>query len=347
MKSFEKKYLVNFKFSAEAVTSMRVIGEYKGKEDLYKRQSPDALEKLLESAIIQSAESSNRIEGITAPAKRIEKIVKGQVQPSDRSEQEIAGYKDVLNLIHQSHSDIPLSENVVLQFHSMLYRHTGKRAGFWKLSENEITEEKPDGSVHVRFKTTPAKDTPDYMRKLIALYNEYSEKETYDPLVLIPLFILDFLCIHPFPDGNGRAARLLTLMLLYKAGYKVGKYISLERIIEESKESYYDSLFKSSQGWHSGKHNAMPWLNYFSGVLIAGYQDFEKRVGVFKGKGSKTDQVVAAVERFVMPFSIVDIEKICPNVSRDMVRKILRDLRDKGVINPSSMGRGARWIKSR
>jgi len=345
MKSFEKEYLEKIKFSADMLLKLRTLGEYKGKEELFTKQSPDILEKLLESAIIESTEASNKIEGITAPYERIEMIVKANATPRNRPEEEIAGYRDVLNLIHQSHKDIPLSENVILQFHSMLYRYTTKKSGFWKKSDNEIVDKKPDGTKVVRFKPVSAMDTPLYMERLISYYNSYLKEETLDPLMLIPLFVFDFLCIHPFGDGNGRIARLLTLLLLYQSGYRVGKYISLERIISDSKETYYDMLLVSSNKWHEGKHDIFPWMNYFHGTLIAGYKEFETRVGVFKGKGSKREQVVAAIGRFVKPFSIIDIEKSCPNVSRDMIRTILRELRDKGKISSTSMGRGAKWVK--
>jgi Fic family protein len=345
MKSLEKKYLSNLKFSPEILSSLIAIGEYKGKEELYSKQSPDTLEKLLESAIIQSTESSCRIEGVTAPHRRVEVIVKANATPRNRPEQEIAGYRDVLNLIHQSHEDIPLSENVVLQFHSMLYRYTTVRAGIWKTTENEIVDIRPDGTKVLRFKPVPAISTPSYMKKLISLYNEYLESGSFDPLIIIPLFVFDFLCIHPFKDGNGRIARLLSLLLLYQAGYSVGKYISLERIIEQSKESYYETLLLSSKKWHEGAHNILAWQDYFYGTLIAAYKEFESRLGKFRGKGSKTDQVKSAIDGFIKPFSINDIEKACPNVSRDMIRKILREMRDVGVLESTSMGRGAEWIK--
>ncbi len=345
MKSLEKKYIEALKFPIATLSNLRAIGEHKGKEELYSKQSPDALEKMLESAIIESTECSNRIEGVTAPHERIKMIVKANAKPKNRSEQEIAGYRDVLNLIHQSHEDIPLSENVILQFHSMLYRYTTVKSGFWKKMDNEIIERKKDGTKIVRFKPIAAKDTSAFMKKTIAFYNDDIEEGKLDPLILIPLFIFDFLCIHPFQDGNGRIARLLTLLLLYQSGYKVGKYISLERITESSKDSYYDSLESSSKGWHSGKHDIFSWLNYFHGTLLAAYKEFEKRVGVFKGKGSKTEQIRAQINRFVKPFSIIDIENVCPNVSRDMIRKILRELRDTGDIEATSMGRGAKWVK--
>lgn len=345
MKSLEYIYLKKLKFEPKILKTISTLGEYKGKEELYARQSPDALEKLLESAIIESAEASNKIEGIIAPHKRIENIVKKRIKPRNRPEQEIAGYRDVLNLIHQSHENIPLEENVILQFHSMLYRYTTIRAGFWKKIENEIIDRRPNGSTTIRFKTVPAIATPSYMEQIIKLYNQYADDEHYDPLILIPLFIFDFLCIHPFKDGNGRIGRLLTLLLLYKCGYRVGKFISLERIIDTSRESYYDTLKASSRGWHKGKHDIFPWLEYFHGMLLAAYKEFESRVGLFRGKGSKTEQVKAQIKRFPGAFSISNLERVCPNVTRDMIRKILRDLRDAGKIKSTGIGRNAKWVK--
>jgi Fic family protein len=345
MKSFIDNYLHNLRLPSTILTSTGLIREFKGKEDIYKRQSQDVLDRLLEIAKIQSAESSSRIEGVTAPHARIEKLIKENTAPRNRSEQEIAGYRDVLNLIHQSHENIPLAETVVLQFHSMLFRYTGLPAGAWKKIDNEIIEIKPDGSRAVRFKTVPWGDTPFYMNKLIVSYNEMFSEHTFDALILMPLFVLDFLCIHPFIDGNGRVGRLLTLLLLYQAGYRVGKYISLERIVEESKESYYAALHHASIGWHEGKHDIMPWLEYFYGILIAAYQEFEGRVGLFRGKGSKTEQIKAQIERFIAPFSISDLEEACPNTTRDMIRKILRELRDESKLKVIGIGRNAKWIK--
>jgi len=347
MNTFEDKYLENLKFGAQSLSNLRALGEYKGKEQLYMRQSADTLDKLLESAIIESAESSNRIEGINVEHKIVENIVKSNATPKNRSEQEVAGYRDVLNLIHQSHEDIPLNENVILQFHSMLYRHSTKKAGFWKKSDNEIVDKKSDGTKVIRFKPTPAAHTPKVMNELIGSYNAKIDSEELDALILIPMFVFDFLCVHPFSDGNGRIGRLLTLLLLYRSEYRVGKYVSLERIIETSKESYYDALIASSQKWHQSKHDILPWLNYFHGTLLAAYKEFESRVGIFKGKGSKTEQVKNVIRQFVKPFSIVDVEDLCPNVSRDMIRKVLRELRDERVITTTSKGRGALWEKSR
>jgi len=214
------------------------------------------------------------------------------------------------------------------------------------MSDNEIVERSSDGVItKIRFTPVSAFGTAEAMESLIQNYRTAIDIDRKEPLVVVPLAILDFLCIHPFSDGNGRVSRLLTLLLLYHAGYEVGRYISLERIFEESKETYYETLERCSQGWHEGKHDVYPWLNYFWGVLIRAYGEFEERVGEIRvGKGSKTDMIRESVERKIGPFAISDIERECPGTSRDMVRVVLRQLRDKGKIMPLGSGRGAKWI---
>lgn len=242
---------------------------------------------------------------------------------------------------------MPFSINVILQLHSMLYRFHAAKGGHWKLTDNEIIEKLPDGTKRIRFKPTSAVATPQAMEDLTSGFQNAKENNDIEPLVIIPLAILDFLCIHPFRDGNGRAARLITLLLFYHFNYQVGKYISLERIIEESKETYYEALGASSAGWHEGKHDVHPWLNYFWGMLLAAYQEFEERVGTIKkGKGFKTEQVILAVDKKIGAFTIADIEQACPGVSREMIRKILRELRDQGKIKALGTGRGAKWVKN-
>ncbi|OIO01900.1 cell filamentation protein Fic [Candidatus Desantisbacteria bacterium CG_4_10_14_0_8_um_filter_48_22] len=345
MRSIEDGFLKKLEFPAGILSDIRAIGEYRGREALFARQSPETLEKLLESAIIQSAESSNRIEGVFAPLKRIKELVEKGAQPRTRPEQEIAGYRDALNLIHSGYKDIPVSEETILKLHSMIYRYTAVQSGAWKKWDNEIVEIKPNGSKTVRFRPVSAEDTPLFMNKLLSLYNNRVKEEFPDPVILIPLFILDLLCIHPFLDGNGRIARLLTLLLLYKAGYGVGRYISLERITETTRKNYYEVLLRSSQGWQEGRHDVFPWLRYFYGTLIAAYKEFESRFAAFKGKGSKTEQVRSAVEGSIKPFSIADVENACPNVTRDMIRIVLHRLRDDGKIKSTGIGRSAKWVK--
>ena len=344
MKSLTTGCLAGLTFSTEQVSTLKHIGEYKGKQALFQHQTPEILESLKQTAIIESTESSNRIEGVTAPPDRIEALVLKTTTPQNRSEQEIAGYRDALALIHESAAHMALSVNVVLQLHSLIYRYMANPGGHWKLADNEIVEKNAEGTVQrIRFKPVSAVETPQAMEDLVQSYK--ATINDHEPLIIIPLAILDFLCIHPFGDGNGRVARLLTLMLLYHFDYQVGRYISLERIFEESKETYYQTLEKSSQGWHQGKHDVMPWLTYFWGVLLRAYREFEERVGTIRtSRGSKTEQIRKAVERRIGPFAISDIERDCPGTSRDMIRLVLRQLKADGVIAPQGKGRGAKWI---
>ena len=232
-----------------------------------------------------------------------------------------------------------------VQLHSILYRYMPQPGGHWKATNNDIIERHPDGSTRIRFRPVAAHLTPMAMTDTIARYRSALDQHLADPLVLVPLVILDFLCVHPFPDGNGRMARLLTLQLLYHADYTVGRFISLERIFEESKESYYETLEASSQGWHEGIQNIAPWLDYFWGALLRAYKEFEARVGTIeRGRGAKGDRVRVEILKRNLPFSISDIEEACPGISRDMVRLILRAMKAEGLIAPTGKGRGARWV---
>ena len=249
MNSLTMEFLNKLKLTSEQGSTLAKIGEYKGKQELFTRQTPEALESLRQTAIIESSECSNRLEGITAPHKRIKALVLHTTTPRDRSEQEIAGYRDALNLIHESARHMTYSVNVCLQLHTMLYRYLPQNGGRWKMTDNEIVEKNPDGSIaRIRFKAVSAVATPQAMEKMIENYQAAIEDHGKEPLLVAPLAILDFLCIHPFGDGNGRVSRLLTLMMLYHFGYDVGRYISLERIFEESKATYYETLATSSQG---------------------------------------------------------------------------------------------------
>lgn len=345
MKSFSEEYLSKIRITPQLLSLTSTLSEYKGKEALYTRQSKDVLEKLVELAKVESVESSNRIEGINVKHGRVVDIVKLQSKPRNRPEEEVAGYRDALAYIHENYKAIPVSPNTVSMLHQFLYKHTNQAGGDFKGEDNLIIDRLKDGSTRVRFTPPPASQTYLYMHSLVDAYRFVSSQRNFSPLILIPLFILDYLCVHPFKDGNGRTARLWALLLLYHAGYHVGKYISLERIIEQSKETYYESLERSSKGWHEEKHDAGPWLHYFYGTLIAAYKEFESRVGAYREDISKTDQIKAFVNRAVLAFSITDIEQACPGISRDMVRVVLRELRDSGAIYATGKGRGAKWVK--
>ena len=264
MRSFAAGFLEGQRVGPRLVRTIRLIGEFKGQERLFARQSPQVLETLREAAIYESTESSNRIEGVTAPAPRLRAIVAQNTRPQNRSEQEIAGYREVLGSIHSSHGAMTLTSNLVRQLHRDLFHFTPEGGGHWKNADNEITERRADGTVVVRFKAVPAHRTPDAMDSLHDGVRAALDSGIVDPLLVIPAYVLDFLCIHPFRDGNGRMARLLTLLLLYRAGFGVGRYISLEAAIEASKQGYYDSLHASSQGWHDAKHSLVPWWRTFS-----------------------------------------------------------------------------------
>jgi Fic family protein len=337
MQSFENGFIENQQLNQRLLQTIRLLGEYKGKQELFKQQAPQVLGTLRQAAVIQSTESSNRIEGITVPLERIKKLVTEKTTPRDRSEQELAGYRDVLTTIHTSYTHIPFSTGVILQLHRDLYQFAVNTGGRWKTVDNEISANYPDGTKVVRFQPTPAYATPAAMERLQERFNRLWESGEIEPLLFI----------HPFLDGNGRMARLLTLLLLYKAGYEVGRFISLERIVERTKESYYDTLYQSSQGWHEWQHNLLPWWEYFLGVmLLSAYREFEQRVGyVTSAKGTKTAIVLDAINNLPQEFSIRELQERCPTVGIDLIRGLLRRERDAGRLQCRGRGVDARWQK--
>lgn len=346
MMSFRNERLKNLSIPMNLVRTIAKINEHKGKQDLYFQQSPEILKTLRDVAVIQSTRSSNAIEGITISDKRLQKIMKEKVDPQSRSEEEIAGYRDVLATIHSSYESIPVTPSIVLQLHRDLYKFSPLDGGRWKNGDNIIEEVLPSGERMIRFKPVSAFQTPQAVEELCKYIKEYSVKGDVEPLILTCSLVLDFLCIHPFDDGNGRMARLLTLLLLYKLGYEVGRFISLEKIIEESKESYYSTLKQSSQGWHEGKHDLYPWLEYMLGVIVAAYKEFESRVGlVTTAKGSKNERIEDAIRHFISDFSKADIRKVCPDVSESTINRALDKMKKEGFIEPLSTGRDAKWRK--
>jgi len=347
MKSFETGFIEKQPMPQNLLRTIRLLGEFKGKEEVFKQQSPQVLETLRQAAVIQSTESSNRIEGVVAPHDRIVKLVQKKVKPGNRSEQEIAGYRDVLNTIHANHENMTFSVNLVLQMHRDLLRYTTERDGKWKTAPNEIEEVGAEGKKFIRFVPVAPHLTEESMRTLHKRFAEMWDSHKFEPLLLIPAYVLDFLCIHPFRDGNGRMARLLSLLLLYQAGYEVGRFISLENIIEETRESYYETLFASSQKWHEGKHSLQPWSDYFLGVmLLSAYREFEKRAGTLTtSRGAKSKMILEAIDRVSGDFKVADIQKICPGVGVDLIRLRLAELRKAGKLKPSGRGPSAVWRK--
>jgi len=349
MSTFRRDYLDQLLFNHSIVRLLGQIQEYKGKQELYKQQTPEILGALKQAAVIQSTESSNRIEGIYATDKRISELVKLKSAPMNRSEAKIAGYRDVLETIHSSAEHISLTPNSILQLHRDLLKLATGADGNWKQVDNYIKEILPTGAEIIRFEPTSAWQTPEAMEELVRAFKIARDKKQIHDLILIAAFILDFLCIHPFPDGNGRMARLLTLLLMYQSGYEVGRFVSLEKIIEDTKEQYYETLQLSDMGWHESQHNIIPWIEYFLTTILAAYQRFEERVGVIDkpGRGWKARRVETSVEHMLGDFSIADIQERCPGVSRPTIQRILNSLSQKEIIECIERGRNARWRKLR
>jgi Fic family protein len=330
---------------AAVARTLGAIDTARGREDAFRMQRPQVLDALVDVARVQSTEASNAIEQVVAPRRRIEALVEQKTTPRNRSEAEIAGYRAVLDLIHEQASDIPFRASVVEQLHRDLYQYTAVPAGRWKTTENAIEEELPDGTTRVRFATVAAGDTPAAMEELHAAFLREREAGEHHPLLLIGSYVFDFLAIHPFRDGNGRMSRLLTLLLLYQSGYGVGRFISLERLINEARDGYYDSLHAAGVGWHTDEHTIWPWLEYLLGILLAAYREFEDRVGLLgDSRGAKT----AAIERFIRErvsdeFTISDVREGALGASDSLIGKVLTRLRDEGVIESLGTGRSARW----
>ncbi len=327
--------------SPEIVSYLAQIHEMKGQQNLFVEAQKDALAELLEIAKIQSTEASNRIEGIITTDDRLKKIVMNKTTPKGRSEREIAGYRDVLNTVHENYDYIPVRPGMILQLHRDLYKFSNSAiGGSFKNSDNIIAEELPDGTKRVRFQPVPAWETTEAMDALCNALQEASTDPELDPLLLMPMFILDFLCIHPFNDGNGRMSRLLTLLLLYRSGYFVGKYISIERLIADSKETYYEVLQESSTGWHEGENDYLPFVRYMLGVVIAAYREFASRVDILITRGlSKPDRVREIIRSTTGKITKTQIMRQCPDISQKTVERALAEMLKNGEIIKISGGR--------
>ena len=341
MREFNFKTEYNKLLTPEVVAYLTQIHEYKGQQSLFIEAKADALANLLEVAKIQSTEASNRIEGIITTDDRLKKIVRDKTMPKTRGEKEIAGYRDVLATIHESHDYIPPKPSIILQLHRDLYKFSGKAiGGSFKNSDNVIAEELPDGQRIVRFEPVPAWETPEAVTALCNAFEEALRDTELDPLLLIPMFILDFLCIHPFNDGNGRMSRLLTLLLLYRSGYIVGKYISIEKLISDTKETYYEALQASAYNWHEEANDYAPFVTYMLGILVAAYRDFESRIELLTTKGlSKPDRVREIIKNHLGKITKSEIMAQCPDISQITVQRALADLLKSGEIIKLSGGR--------
>jgi len=331
----------------EVVSILTRLHECRGRQELFIETEADVLTALLEVAKIQSTGASNRIEGIYTTDDRLNAIVQDKVKPRNRNEEEISGYRDVLATIHESYEYIAPRPGNILQLHRDLYSFSNSAVGgVYKNSDNIIAEKHADGTETVRFRPVPAFQTTDAMLSLCTRYNEAIEAGTYDPLLLMPLFILDFLCIHPFNDGNGRMSRLLTLLLLYRAGFIVGKYISIEMLIEKSKDSYYEALQASSRNWQENGNDYLPFLKFMLGVIIKAYNEFEDRVEHLRhGKMSKTDRIKALIEKTPGKISKKDIAMGCPDISVTTIERALADLVAIGFVEKVGAGRASAYVK--
>ena len=331
----------------EVVSILTRLHECRGRQELFIEAEADVLTALLEVAKIQSTGASNRIEGIYTTDERLNALVQEKVKPRNRNEEEISGYRDVLATIHESYEYIAPRPNNILQLHRDLYSFSSSAVGgTYKNSDNIIAEKHTDGTETVRFRPVPAFQTADAMLNLCTKYNEAIEAGTYDPLLLMPVFILDFLCIHPFNDGNGRMSRLLTLLLLYRAGFIVGKYISIEMLIEKSKDSYYEALQASSQNWHENGNDYLPFLKYMLGVVVKAYNEFEDRVEHLRHrKMSKAERIKDLIEKTPGKISKKEIAQACPDISVTTIERTLAELIASGFIDKVGVGRSTAYVK--
>ncbi len=324
---------------------MAYLAEAKGRQDMFIKQVPQKLKVLKEHAIIESSVSSNRIEGIHIAPERIRPVILGKSHLRDRDEEEVRGYRQALKRIHEKGSKLSVSEKTIIDIHRVI-RGEIWDAGCYKEKDGDIIEKYPDGRQRIRFKTVKASKTNEYMREMIKLWHECMTEQWVHPLIALAGFNLDFLCIHPFRDGNGRVSRLLLLLQLYHLGFEVGRYISVERLIEENKERYYETLEESSIDWHKGRHDPWPFINYIMFILKDAYIEFEERLDRIKTpRGSKTQLIHDAVYKQDGIFTLSALENSCPGVSRDMIRRVLRQLQSHGKVECLGRGPGAKWTK--
>lgn len=332
--------------TAKMVSRITTLHEYRGKQERYMATKPDYLDRLRETAIIQSTGASNRIENIAVPDARLRQLMKEDTAPRDRNESEVAGYRYVLDLIHTAYPDIPFTPNVILQLHRDLNRYTNVAyAGAWKDSDNEIQERNPDGTTSVRFRPLSAARTPSAMSELCDGYRSFLENGAYDPLLAIPAVVFDFVSVHPFLDGNGRISRLLTLLLLYKQNYLVGKYISIEREIELSKQSYYDALQASSEGWCEGANDYQPFTLYILDVLIACYKTLDERLGMPMDGMTNKEIVLNFFDNLIGTATKREVADACPSMSAKTVERIIQQLMTEGRIEKIGASRATRYKK--
>ncbi len=346
MRKFDYAKLVNMKWDSEILGYVAQIHEYKGRQELYLKQKPTELERLVEIAKVQSTEASNAIEGIRTTETRLKQLCAEKTTPRNRDEYEIAGYRDVLNTIHENYEFIPVSSNYILQLHRDLYRYSQKNiGGEFKRTQNYINVIDADGNSKVLFKPLPPSETAPAVEAICNSFNRVADSQEVDMLILIPIFIHDFLCIHPFSDGNGRMSRLLTTLLLYRSSYFVGRYISLESKIAKSKQNYYEALSACQEGWSEGIEDPTPFIKYLLGVILAAYRDFEDRVNLVSEKLPAIDSVRKAIGMKIGRFTKAEIMELCPNISKASIENALKKLTEKGEILRFGNARATYYIR--
>ena len=346
MRTFDYKKIAEYSWDNEVLSYVAKIHECKGRQELYLKQRPAELERLVEIAKIQSTESSNRIEGIITTNARLKQLVEDKTTPRNRDEMEILGYRNVLNLIHENYAYIPVEPGYILQLHRDLLKYTNLTyRGHFKTTPNEIDMTLPSGERHVLFRPLEPYETPGAVEALCCTYQDVLHRELVDPLLLIPCFILDFLCIHPFNDGNGRMSRLLTTLLLYRSGFYVGKYISLEAKIAKNKDLYYEALGHSQDGWHEGEEDAVPFIKYLLGTILAAYKDFEDRFEIVEEKLPAIEMVRKATQQRIGKFNKQDIRELCPALSVSSIEGSLRKLVAEGELRREGRGKSTFYVR--
>lgn len=346
MRSFNYSKIKDKKWDSEILGLVASIYRYQGKQEFYLKQRPEALNKLIEIARIQSTEASNEIEGIVTTSLRLKKLVEEKTTPRNRDEQEIVGYRDVLNIIHESFDAIPILKNHILQMHKIMFNHMNNpMAGQTKNVQNYISATYPDGHSEVLFTPLSPFETPDALDNICNEYNRVIGNLEVEPLIAIPVFIHDFLCIHPFNDGNGRMSRLLTTLLLYKSGFYVGKYISLEVLIAKNKSAYYDALGKAGVNWHEENEDILPFVKYILGIVLAAYKAFEDRFSIVEEKLPAVELVRKATLQKLGRFTKQDIRELCPSLSLSSVEGALRKLIAEGELKREGVGRATKYIR--
>lgn len=349
MRSFDYGQLADRMWDMETLSYVAKIHECKGRQELYVRQKPAELDRLVEIARIQSTEASNKIEGIVTTDTRMKQLLADKTTPRNRDESEIMGYREVLNTIHENHDLIPVNSNYIPQLHRDMMQYAGvSYGGHFKNVQNYINETRPDGTQVTRFQPVAPYETPAAIQAICESYNQTLLQEKVDPLLVIPAFVCDFLCIHPFNDGNGRMSRLLTLLLLYRSGYEVGKYISIEKQIEKTKDTYYEVLQQIDQGWYEGTNDPVPFIRYMLKIILACYAEFEQRVGLVNAEGTRStaQQIVEHyVNGKIGRFTSAEVVAACPMIARSTVLRELKELTRKGVLQRLGTGKNTCYVR--